>query len=150
MSIDLGTANTLIYTKEDGIVLNEPSIVAVEIQGESLVPYAFGKDAKVMIGKTPGKIQSIRPLKDGVIADFKITESMIKHFIKSVNKSGLLFKPKNIDDLVEKLLELINNKNNRIKYGIAGRKLVIKNFDKKIINKKIINIYKNLIKNAER
>ena len=66
------------------------------------------------------------------------------------NKTGLLFKTKNIDDLVEKLLDLINNKNKRTKYGIAGRKLVIKKFDKKIINKKIINIYKELIKNAKR
>jgi rod shape-determining protein MreB len=94
MSIDLGTANTLIYTKDKGIVLNEPSIVAVEIQGENLVPYAFGSDAKIMIGKTPGKIQAIRPLKDGVIADFKITEAMIKHFIRLVNKKSLFFRPK--------------------------------------------------------
>ena len=94
MSIDLGTANTLIYTKESGIVLNEPSIVAVEVQGETLTPYAFGNEAKVMLGKTPGKIQAIRPLKDGVIADFKITEAMIRHFIQSVRKKHFIFKPK--------------------------------------------------------
>ena len=93
MSIDLGTANTLIYTKDNGIVLNEPSIVAVEVQGESLTPYAFGNEAKIMIGKTPGKIQAIRPLKDGVIADFKITEAMIKHFIKLVKAKNTFFKP---------------------------------------------------------
>jgi rod shape-determining protein MreB len=94
MAIDLGTANTLIYTKENGIVLNEPSIVAAEIQGESLTPYAFGNEARAMVGKTPAKIQAIRPLKDGVIADFKITEAMIRHFIKSTTKSKLFFKPK--------------------------------------------------------
>jgi rod shape-determining protein MreB len=94
IAIDLGTANTLIYTSENGIVLNEPSIVAAEIQGESLTPYAFGAEARAMVGKTPAKIQAIRPLKDGVIADFKITEAMIKHFIRSVTKSNFLFKPK--------------------------------------------------------
>jgi rod shape-determining protein MreB len=94
MAIDLGTANTLIYTKEDGVVLNEPSIVAAEIQGETLTPYAFGNEAKMMVGKTPAKIQAIRPLKDGVIADFKITEAMIRHFIKTINKSNWFFKPK--------------------------------------------------------
>lgn len=97
MAIDLGTANTLIYTVEDGIILNEPSIVAVEIQGESLTPYAFGTEAKMMIGKTPAKIQAIRPLKDGVIADFKITEAMIRHFIRTINRSNIfsfLCKPK--------------------------------------------------------
>lgn len=94
MAIDLGTANTLIYTKERGIILNEPSIVAAEIQGESLTPYAFGTVAKDMIGKTPAKIQAIRPLKDGVIADFKITEAMIRHFIQTISKSNFFFKPK--------------------------------------------------------
>jgi rod shape-determining protein MreB len=94
LAIDLGTANTLIYTMESGVVLNEPSIVAAEIQGESLSPYAFGSEARMMVGKTPAKIQAIRPLKDGVIADFKITESMIRHFIGLVSKSNFLFKPK--------------------------------------------------------
>lgn len=94
IAIDLGTANTLIYTKEDGVVLNEPSVVAAEIQGESLTPYAFGHEARLMVGKTPAKIQAIRPLKDGVIADFKITEAMIRYFIKRVSKSRFFFKPK--------------------------------------------------------
>ena len=94
MAIDLGTANTLIYTREDGVILNEPSIVAAEIQGESLAPYAFGNQAKAMVGKTPAKIQAIRPLKDGVIADFKITEAMIRHFIKQTSKSNFFFKPR--------------------------------------------------------
>ena len=65
-----------------------------EIQGETLTPYAFGNEAKMMVGKTPAKIQAIRPLKDGVIADFKITEAMIRHFIKTHNKSSFFFKPK--------------------------------------------------------
>jgi rod shape-determining protein MreB len=87
LGIDLGTANTLIYSDTagpdglGGIILNEPSIVAAEYQDGQLVPYKFGREAKVMIGKTPAKIQAIRPLRDGVIADFRITEAMIRHFI---------------------------------------------------------------------
>lgn len=93
LAIDLGTANTLIYTREDGIILNEPSVVAVEIQGEHLIPISFGKEAKLTLGKTPAKIQAIRPLKDGVIADFKIAEEMIRHFILSVSKANAFFRP---------------------------------------------------------
>ena len=81
LAIDLGTANTLIYTPHEGIILNEPSVVAVEFHGERLVPVSFGKEAKLTLGKTPSKIQAIRPLKDGVIADFKIAEEMIRHFM---------------------------------------------------------------------
>ena len=82
LSIDLGTANTLIYVKEKGIVLNEPSVVAIRLQGNQKSVAAVGTDAKRMLGRTPGNIQAIRPLKDGVIADFVVTEEMIKHFIK--------------------------------------------------------------------
>ena len=84
MAIDLGTANTLVYVKNRGIVLNEPSVVAVlHDRGKSKV-IAVGMEAKQMLGKTPGHIQAIRPMKDGVIADFVITEEMIKFFIRSV------------------------------------------------------------------
>lgn len=93
IGIDLGTANTLVCTIEDGIILNQPSIVAVEYQGGQLVPYKFGKDAKVMIGKTPAKYQAIRPMKDGVIADFKLAEAMIRHFIGLVCKMNFITKP---------------------------------------------------------
>lgn len=93
IGIDLGTANTLIYTTDEGIILNQPSIVAVEYQGGQLIPYKFGSEAKKMVGKTPVKYQAIRPLKDGVIADFKLSESMIRHFISLVCKMSFFVKP---------------------------------------------------------
>ena len=85
MAIDLGTANTLVYAKGKGIVLNEPSVVAMVNNNGQMVPYAFGNEAKLMLGRTPAKIEAIRPLKDGVIADFRSAEEMIKHFIRKVH-----------------------------------------------------------------
>jgi rod shape-determining protein MreB and related proteins len=89
MAIDLGTANTLVYVKGRGVVLNEPSVVAYEIiDGEKRVK-AVGLEAKLMLGKTPGHMVAIRPMRDGVIADFDVAEEMIKRFIrKALNKSG--------------------------------------------------------------
>jgi rod shape-determining protein MreB len=85
MAIDLGTANTLVYVKGRGIVLNEPSVVAiVDTKGKKQV-LAVGDEAKMMLGRTPGNIQAIRPLRDGVIADFEVAEEMIKHFIHKVH-----------------------------------------------------------------
>src|SRR6202045_4240336 len=85
MAIDLGTANTLVYVKGRGIVLNEPSVVALaNVKGRKQV-LAVGEEAKLMLGRTPGNIQAIRPLRDGVIADFEVTEEMIKHFIRKVH-----------------------------------------------------------------
>ncbi len=85
MAIDLGTANTLVYVKGRGIVLNEPSVVAItSIKGRRQV-LAVGDEAKLMLGRTPGNIQAIRPLRDGVIADFEVAEEMIKHFIRKVH-----------------------------------------------------------------
>ena len=85
MAIDLGTANTLVYVKGRGIVLNEPSVVAIaHIKGRKQV-LAVGDEAKMMLGRTPGNIQAIRPLRDGVIADFDVAEEMIKHFIRKVH-----------------------------------------------------------------
>ena len=86
MAIDLGTANTLVVLKEQGVVLNEPSVVAVIEDGGRKSVLAVGDEAKTMLGRTPGNISAIRPLKDGVIADFVVTEEMIKHFIKKVHK----------------------------------------------------------------
>ncbi len=94
LSIDLGTANTLIYVKEKGILLNEPSIVAVEDDGSKRKIVAVGAEAKSMLGRTPMNMQTIRPLKDGVIADFVTTEKMLQHFIKKVSKSNLLIGPR--------------------------------------------------------
>ncbi|HEY7609958.1 MAG: rod shape-determining protein [Alphaproteobacteria bacterium] len=85
ISIDLGTANTLVYVKGRGIVLNEPSVVVLkEVQGRRQV-IAVGDEAKLMLGRTPGNIHAIRPLRDGVIADFEVAEEMIKHFIRKVH-----------------------------------------------------------------
>ncbi|MCH7935937.1 MAG: rod shape-determining protein [Proteobacteria bacterium] len=85
MAIDLGTANTLVYVKGRGIVLNEPSVVAIaEIKGKKQV-LAVGEEAKLMLGRTPGNIRAIRPLRDGVIADFEVAEEMIKYFIRKVH-----------------------------------------------------------------
>ena len=85
MAIDLGTANTLVYVKGRGIVLNEPSVVAIAtVRGKKQV-LAVGDEAKQMLGRTPGNIQAIRPLRDGVIADFEVAEEMIKHFIRKVH-----------------------------------------------------------------
>lgn len=93
LAIDLGTANTLVYVKGEGVVLNEPSVVAkIENQGHTQV-LAVGNEAKQMLGKTPGKIEAIRPMKDGVIADFEVAEQMIKHFIKKVHKGRSLTNP---------------------------------------------------------
>jgi rod shape-determining protein MreB len=85
MAIDLGTANTLVYVKGKGVVLNEPSVVAMRQERGMMVPYAFGNEAKMMLGRTPEKMEAIRPLKDGVIADFRSAEEMIKYFIQRVH-----------------------------------------------------------------
>ena len=94
MAIDLGTANTLVVLKGRGVVLNEPSVVAVvEDKGKKSV-LAVGDEAKTMLGRTPGNISAIRPLKDGVIADFIVTEEMIKHFIKKVHNRKSFANPR--------------------------------------------------------
>ncbi len=92
LSIDLGTANTLIYVKDQGIVLNEPSVVAIrqDRAGGSKSVAAIGMAAKQMLGRTPGNIEAIRPMKDGVIANFFVTEKMLQHFIKQVHSNNFL------------------------------------------------------------
>ena len=85
MAIDLGTANTLVYVKGQGVKLDEPSVVAYMNQGGRKMVYAVGKDAKSMLGKTPVNMEAIRPMRDGVIADFEVAEEMIKHFIRKVH-----------------------------------------------------------------
>ncbi|HAG92699.1 MAG: rod shape-determining protein [Pseudomonadales bacterium] len=90
LSIDLGTANTLIYVKDRGIVLDEPSVVAIRQQNGAKSVAAVGMDAKRMLGRTPGNITAIRPLKDGVIADFHVTEKMLQHFIHKVHENSFI------------------------------------------------------------
>ncbi|MFA4948574.1 MAG: rod shape-determining protein [Candidatus Krumholzibacteriia bacterium] len=92
IAIDLGTANTLVYVKGNGIVLNEPSVVAVDQKTKKV--YAVGAEAKAMLGKTPAHIVAIRPLKDGVIADFEITEVMLREFIKKAQKKRFFIRPR--------------------------------------------------------
>ena len=93
MAIDLGTANTLVYVKGRGIVLNEPSVVALQVKGENKDVLAVGTEAKAMLGRTPGRIEAIRPMRDGVIADFDVAKAMIKDFIQRVQKRSLLSRP---------------------------------------------------------
>jgi len=95
LAIDLGTANTLVYVKGKGIVLNEPSVVAVQkdARGQNRV-LAVGQEAKGMLGRTPGNIQAIRPMKDGVIADFDVTEAMLKYFIRKAHNRRTLVHPR--------------------------------------------------------
>lgn len=92
IGIDLGTANTLVCVKGKGIVMREPSVVAVDIRNDSVL--AVGSEARDMIGRTPDSIVAVRPLKDGVIADYDITASMLKHFIRKVAKPGIFSKPR--------------------------------------------------------
>ena len=94
MAIDLGTANTLVVLKGQGVVLNEPSVVAVVDNSGKKSVLAVGDEAKTMLGRTPGNISAIRPLRDGVIADFIVTEEMIKHFIKKVHKRSTFANPR--------------------------------------------------------
>jgi len=93
MAIDLGTANTLVYVKGQGIVLNEPSVVAIASWKGKKQVLAVGEEAKLMLGRTPGNIEAIRPLRDGVIADFEIAEEMIKHFIRKVHNRRTFASP---------------------------------------------------------
>ncbi|MBR3840510.1 MAG: rod shape-determining protein [Erysipelotrichales bacterium] len=91
VGIDLGTANLLIYVQGQGIVLDEPSVVALDAETKKTL--AVGRDAKDMLGKTPGRVLAVRPLKDGVIADFEVTEIMLSHFIKKLNLKGVFARP---------------------------------------------------------
>ena len=92
MAVDLGTANTLAYVRGRGVVLNEPSVVAINTKTNQVL--AVGSEAKAMIGRTPSHIQAIRPLKDGVIADFDVSERMLRYFIQKVHRRRHLAKPR--------------------------------------------------------
>lgn len=94
LAIDLGTANTLVFVKGKGIVLREPSVVAVKKDVRANRVLAVGKEAKMMLGKTPGNIVAIRPMKDGVIADFEVTEAMLRYFIRKVHNRRTLVRPR--------------------------------------------------------
>ena len=91
VGIDLGTANLLIYVQGQGIVLDEPSVVALDAENKKTL--AVGRDAKDMLGKTPGRVMAVRPLKDGVIADFEVTEILLAYFIKNLRLKGVFTRP---------------------------------------------------------
>jgi len=91
IGIDLGTATTLVFVKGEGVVLCEPSVVSIEKETNRVI--AVGEEAKRMLGRTPGNIVAIRPMKDGVISDFEITEAMLKYFIKKVHRRKVLVRP---------------------------------------------------------
>lgn len=92
IAIDLGTANTLVYKKNGGIVINEPSVVAVSTDNKKII--AIGNPAKLMLGKNPDEVRVIKPLKDGVIADFQVTELMLRNLILRAQKKRLLVRPR--------------------------------------------------------
>src|SRR5581483_4796994 len=92
MAIDLGTANTMVYVKGQGIILTEPSIVAVDRDTNEVL--AVGKEAKAMLGRTPQNITAVRPLQDGVIADFEVTEKMLRHFLTKVHNRHTMIRPR--------------------------------------------------------
>ncbi|MEO5367027.1 MAG: rod shape-determining protein [Magnetococcus sp. WYHC-3] len=94
MAIDLGTANTLVYVRGKGVVLSEPSVVAIHQGPRSTKVLSVGNEAKRMLGRTPGHITATRPMRDGVIADFTVTEAMLKHFIRKVHKRRLFYSPR--------------------------------------------------------
>src|SRR3974377_1852280 len=91
LAIDLGTANTLVFARNKGIVVNEPSIVAINKNSGEVI--AVGREAKEMLGRTPGNVVAIKPMKDGVIADFKVTEKMLTYFIRKAHKRRVLVHP---------------------------------------------------------
>ena len=107
MAIDLGTASTLIYIKGQGIVLNEPSVVTIETNSKKIL--AVGEEAKRMVGRTPGNLASIRPMRDGVIADFEMAEQMLRYFIQKVRPSGTLVRPRIIIGVPSRITQVINS-----------------------------------------
>jgi len=92
LAVDLGTANTLVYVKGKGVVLSEPSVVAIQKNSKNVI--AVGKEAKRMLGRTPGGIEAIRPMKDGVIANFEMAEAMLRYFIRRVHNRKTLVRPR--------------------------------------------------------
>ncbi len=104
LAIDLGTASTLIYIKGQGIVLNEPSVVTIETHSKKIL--AVGEEAKKMVGRTPGNLTSIRPMREGVIADFEMTQQMLRHFIQKVHPKGTLLRPRIIIGVPSRITQI--------------------------------------------
>mgnify|MGYP001215763014 CR=1 FL=1 len=118
IGIDLGTANTLIHVSGKGVVLQEPSVVAMDL--EEGVPLAVGEEAKLMLGRTPGNIRAVRPLRDGVIADFDAAEQMIKTFIQKCNEGRGILAPR-IWTLISSINSELDTNSGKIFFGIFRR-----------------------------
>ena len=123
IGIDLGTANILIYVKGQGIVLNEPSVVAIDTDTKNVL--AIGKEANEMLGRTPGKVKAIKPLKDGVIADFEYTEIMLSHFIKRIKGRGILSKPRILICCPSNITEVEKNAIKEAAEKLGARKVFV-------------------------
>ena len=123
IGIDLGTANVLIYVKGQGIVLNEPSVVAIKTETKNIL--AVGEEAHQMLGRTPGKVQSIRPLKDGVIADFDLTKEMLVNFIKKIKAKGIITKPRILICCPSNITEVERNAIKEVAEATGARKVYV-------------------------
>jgi len=123
IGIDLGTANILIYIKGQGIVLNEPSVVAID--SETKKALAVGREANEMLGRTPGKVKAIKPMKDGVIADFEITEIMLNHFIKKVNGRNFFSRPRILICCPSNITQVEKNAIKEAAERTGGRKIFL-------------------------
>ncbi|MBP3635505.1 MAG: rod shape-determining protein [Bacilli bacterium] len=123
IGIDLGTANVLIYVKGQGIVLNEPSVVAIETETKNVL--AVGEEAHQMLGRTPGKVSSIRPLKDGVIADFELTEAMLNSFIKKIKAKGIFSKPRILICCPSNITQVERNAIREVAESAGARKVFV-------------------------
>ena len=123
IGIDLGTANVLIYVKGQGIVLNEPSVVAIKTENKNIL--AVGEEAHQMLGRTPGKVQSIRPLKDGVIADFDLTKEMLISFIKKIKAKGIFTKPRILICCPSNITEVERNAIKEVAEAAGARKVYV-------------------------
>lgn len=123
IGIDLGTANILIYKRGEGVVLNEPSVLAIDAETKDIL--AVGNDAKKMLGRTPGKIKAIRPLKDGVIADFAATEMMLEHLVKKIKAKTFFLRPQIIICCPSNVTEVEKNAIREAAERMGARKVIV-------------------------
>lgn len=123
IGIDLGTANVLIYVKDEGILLNEPSVIAIDTDTKDVL--AVGEEANKMLGRTPNKVKAIKPLKDGVIADFEYTNKMLEEFIKKIKKKGSLKKSKILICCPANITQVEKNAMYELAENIGGKKIYI-------------------------
>ncbi len=123
IGIDLGTVNILIYSKGEGIILDEPSVIVID--EESKKPIAFGKDASTMLGRTPGKIKAIKPMKDGVIADFEMVELLLDYLFKRINLKNKVFKPRIIICCPSNITKVEKNAIKEVAESLGAKKVFV-------------------------